>query len=153
MSTSSCPQCEGERACGGYHVYVVELSEEVAGQGPFATMRPDPVRGGGYYYVGSTRHAPACRLAQHQAFARGESGFECGCFGDGEPVWRVFVGQGEAGAPGGTRGNRWAGEFGIGLVWRRYRAWNPLPDRAAAEAKEREIAQDLRDAGHAAYSA
>ena len=149
MGTTCCPDCAGGKACGKYHVYVIELSEEAAGRRGMPPVDRINHPGRQFYYVGMTAHEPKCRLRQHQLWVEGAVEFPCSCFGDEGEVMRKF---GRDGQPG-TRGNRLAGEFGIELVWRLVRELNPLSSQQAGFAEEQRLATILRSKGHGVHQA
>ncbi len=148
MTTSNCPQCTPESRCGNYHVYVIQLKAAVVGVPRFkkanlgmTTQRP-------CFYVGSTKHKPQCRLNQHKRFFAGHDSFECPCGSGKKPRTRFFLNRGPRGK---TRGNRFAGEFGLFLKSEIVADLNPLPTRAKAEALEKQLAEELRDLGHGVW--
>lgn len=100
------------------------------------------------FYVGSTRHKPQCRLNQHKRFFAGHDSFECGCGKGKKPRTRFFLNKGPRGK---TRGNRFAGEFGLFLKSDIVADLNPLLSRKRAEELEHQLAEELRALGHGVW--
>jgi len=148
LPTSNCPLCSADCRCGKYHVYVIQLKGPVAKVPRFKKANPamDGMRP--CFYVGSTRHKPQCRLNQHKRFFAGQDSFECPCGKGKKPRTRFFLNRGPRGR---TRGNRFAGEFGLFLKSEIVADLNPLQTRAEAEALEAQLAEELRDLGHGVW--
>ena len=82
MSTDYCSECEEERGCGNYHVYIIELIREVLedfSRFPYDGDLPPDKK---VFYVGYTAHSPECRYFQHTADQPEDKMFECTCFPD-----------------------------------------------------------------------
>lgn len=70
-----CPDCSGEKACGGVHVYAIELPPEAA-----ADSKLSGKSGGTPLYIGSSRYTEPCLFRQHQASHLREPTYTCTCF-------------------------------------------------------------------------
>ncbi len=148
MPTSNCPECAAETRCGKYHVYVIQLKPAAAKVPRFKKANPGLDSARPCFYVGSTRHKPQCRLNQHKRFFAGHDSFECPC-GKGKAArTRFFFNRGPRGR---TRGNRFAGEFGMFLKSDIVADLNPLPTRALAEKLEQQLGEELRELGHGVW--
>lgn len=165
-----CRHCTDQAACGGHHVYVIELEDAARMHRPWRDRDVDhPARDLGVcLYVGMTAHRVGCRLEQHRAWADDLDGFWCGCFMGGQAVWRPFLGRAArggaapagaeaaeaaeaaaTGAPAGrTRGNRWAGTFARRLRPQFFWRHNPLASQEEALAREAALAEELRGDGY-----
>jgi hypothetical protein len=148
LPTSNCPDCTAEARCGKYHVYVIQLKASVASIPRFKKVNPgmDPARP--CFYVGSTKHKPQCRLNQHKRFFADHNSFDCPCGKGKKNRTRFFLNRGPRGR---TRGNRFAGEFGLFLKSEIVADLNPLSSRAKAEGLEHQLAVELRELGHGVW--
>ena len=89
MATEYCRECEGDRSCNNYHVYLIELDRSVIEKKPdfpFQGKLPDDKK---VFYVGITKHKPECRYIQHTAKRPENKHYLCNCFTD-TPVSRKF---------------------------------------------------------------
>jgi len=150
LPTSNCPLCTAESRCGKYHVYVIQLKNCVTQVPRFKKSNPQMESVRPCFYVGSTRHKPQCRLNQHKRFFAGHDSFECPCGKGKKPQTRYFLNRGPRGK---TRGNRFAGEFGLFLKSEVVLDLNPLPSRKLAEELEHQLADELRALGHGVWQA
>tara|TARA_B100000575_G_C23127912_1_gene653761 strand:+ start:377 stop:796 length:420 start_codon:yes stop_codon:yes gene_type:complete len=135
--------------CGGHHVYVIELADEVIERNKFLKENPhyDNAKRMACFYVGSTRHTVRCRYNQHVQFGDPDmEGFDCACFS--EPTFRYFRGRHPKGK---TRGNRFVGQYHKYLRGRMFKHENPFETKEAAEQREEALAQELRAKGYGVW--
>jgi hypothetical protein len=152
MPDYHCRACTDTAACGGYHVYVIELGDGAELYKPWRDRDvADPARDNGTcLYVGMTAHRPSCRLGQHRNFAEDLATFPCGCFTGGTVVDRPFRHE--------TTGRRTGGNRVVGAHARKLRPqffwkFNPLATQKAALKKEAELAAELRELGYRVHQA
>lgn len=138
-----CPKCSA-RACGKYHVYVVELDPQVLRERRFWRENRGAMRDPECFYVGSTKHSCGCRLGQHVCFAEGEDTYACHC--SGRKRDRKFYHAG-----GRTRGNKYAGKYGRALRPDLFIHLNPMRSRAQALKAEKGVAEFLKSTGAAVW--
>ena len=147
---NSCPDCRPEEACDRYHVYVIELDSAVienGGQDKFREANPNYQTGQSCFYVGSTAHTVECRFDQHKRHADPDTtDFPCDCFG--EKTQRFFLNRHPE---GGTRGNAYAGQYGLALAPQFLPEVHVFDTREEAETREASLADELRDAGYAVW--
>jgi len=151
-----CSECTETRACGNYHVYVIELKKNVLKLEPSFPFKGELARGKRVYYVGMTKHRPYCRYTQHVGKrTKSRKNFVCSCFTD-EPVLRRRKKAGE-----------YVNEYkkkGLALRPKLYSHLNPtvrtdVPNRKGiakelevlAGEEEGELAESLRTDGHAVH--
>ena len=156
--SSDCPECTETRACGNYHVYVIELKKNVLKLESSFPFEGELARGKRVYYVGMTKHRPYCRYTQHVGKrTKSRKNFDCTCFTE-ETVRRLK-----------KKGGRYVREKryrkkGLGLRPKLYSHLNPtvrtdVPRRKniaielenLAKDAERELAESLRADGHAVH--
>ena len=88
-----------------------------------------------------------CRFEQHKRYAYPEhERFPCDCFG--EPTQRFFLNRH---SDGGTRGNSFAAQYGLGLAPQFLPEVHVFDTREEAEAREASLADELRHVGHAVW--
>jgi len=87
-----CPDCADGKACGNFHVYVIELRRSVLGHESNFPFEGDLDEGKNVYYVGQTKHSVECRYKQHVAPRHNLSrtGFCCNCFTE-DAILRPFT--------------------------------------------------------------
>ena len=73
-----CPDC-GEKACGGGHLYVIELEPDAASDTKMLSMNPNGRPGGIPLYVGSTNHTVECNFENGHLGEKGGT-YLCRCF-------------------------------------------------------------------------
>jgi len=93
-----------------------------------------------FYYVGQSAHEPSCRLMQHKRCHGKKIVFECKC--SCGPLTIVK-----------NRSNAYVAEFGTMLRKWKFKDVNPMQSRDDALKMEKEIAENIRLEGHAAYFA
>ena len=137
-----CRNCSQLEACGGFHVYVIELSPAVLENEKFHPDRAGLSSAPRCFYVGQTKHHPACRYKQHRRKRSGKH-FVCECFGAAEKVE----------VTGYNRGNRYVRDYGLkgGLRPEFYLGMNPLQSREESETLERNLATQLIQEGFAVH--
>ncbi len=154
-----CPDCTDRKACGNYHVYVIELKKNVLKLEPSFPFEGELARGKRVYYVGQTKHSVECRYKQHVAprHKKSRTGFNCNCFTE-DIVLMPFRPQN---APG-EYVNEHHKKGGLRPEW--HYDENPAVDnkietypgmmedlRVRAEEEEEDLALDLRAKGHAVH--
>ncbi|GEM_PF-798262 len=144
LPSRHCPECNAEGpACGGVHVYAIELDKVVMEARGFAKNNPDYVVGQPCFYVGETAHRVECRYKQHVA-SDSRQNFLCPCFEeDGEPKLREYD-------PSKRRG-KYVKEYRRRLCPTLYRHLNPVPD-GDGKAAETKLAEELRARGFGVHA-
>ena len=77
-----CDLCTQEETCKKSHVYVVQLSDEIAKKKWFLEANPNYDASKSCLYVGKTTHHPLCRIKMHENCLIGDwegKSYECVC--------------------------------------------------------------------------
>ena len=150
-----CSECRGERSCGNWHVYAIELRHVVLENEPSFPFEGQLSSGGKVFYVGVSRHTPECRYKQHVARRnRHRTQFSCSCFTD-EPVLRPLKKPGKF-------VNQYRKKGGLSPYY--FAHLNPVSRtdgetrpgmmddaKQIAELAEATLANELREDGHAVH--
>lgn len=140
-----CLKCFTSRGCGNYHLYVIELDFELTKNWKFMKPNIHFRKDMDALYVGSTSHSCECRFKQHQLHAKKElDGYCCVC--NGKENYKKFVRAG-----GHTRGNYYAGVYGLRLRPDLFFKYNPIVDQNYSMAMETKLAETLRAKGYAVW--
>lgn len=142
MGTKHCRECELDIPCGKFHVYVIELDQEILSEKRFRDKNPEPPMDNSLpcYYVGYTNHTPRCRFTQHQESV-GQTGpvkHRCDCMNPGNIKER----------------NGWGHQFAEYNKWlkgRMFKINNPFETQDEAKKKEIWLADELRKKGHGVW--
>lgn len=144
-NSSFCPKCFGEKRCGHYHLYVIELDFQLVKNRKFMSKNSLHKNEMDCLYVGVTTHTCECRFKQHQLHAKKQTdGYFCSCFGKEE--FKFFVRSG-----GRTRGSYYPGVYGMRLRSNLFYKYNPIKNKEKAYFMETKLADQLRSQGYAVW--
>ena len=150
-----CTVCNGKRSCDNWHVYAIELRHTVLENEASFPFEGPLGSGCKVFYVGITRHTPVCRYNQHVAKRkRTRTNYTCPCFTD-EPELRPLKRPGKF-------VNRYRMKGGLAPYY--FEHHNPIVRtegetragmlvelKAQAQLLETELAEALREEGHAVH--
>lgn len=108
-----------------YHVYVIRLKDSVMSHKKFQKANPKYQEGKPCYYVGCTGKTPEIRAEEHRTGARNKRG-------------RLY--------------SPIAKEYFDGLRPSKYKKYRPMKTMKQAEAKEKWLAEKLRQQGYGVWS-
>ena len=141
-----CQECREGEPCGHYHVYAMELRQEVLERGWFADANEGYKRGMPCLYIGRTKHLPKCRASQHEHCKTGGwkgKSYTCYCSGSAE----------QNACKISNRGSSKVKEFNT--YWLRgkiFRSHNPQHSNSQNIASEKKLAEDLRSKGYGIWA-
>ncbi len=145
MQNLYCVRCSLHKACGKYHIYVIELDPDIRKNKKFMQKNLRYHSGKACLYIGSTSHTPECRFSQHILHIDKENNqYPCLC--TGKKVFRTFVRSG-----GKTRGGYFPGLFGMRLRPDLFFSFNPISTKKKAMKTEETYAKYLRSQGYAVW--
>lgn len=141
-----CQKCREGESCGNFHVYALELREEVLERTWFANANKGYKRGKPCLYIGRTKHLPKCRVSQHEHCKTGEwrgKRYMCYCSGSAEQNPCKIS----------NRGSSKVKEFNTYLLRGKiFRSYNPQYSNAQNIASEKKLAEDLRAEGYGIWA-
>ena len=149
MPTSHCTKCGKHKKCFKFHLYVIQLDKRILGSKKFLSQNQhiDPKDVKECFYVGETLHKPSCRFKQHKEYFDEKDGYDCWCEARVKNI--PFRGRGRRGK---TKGNYFAGKYGIELRPDLYGSLNPISrNKDDAIKAEKELADKLRKEGNAVW--
>lgn len=142
-----CDLCTAVEPCKKSHVYVVQLSDEIAKKKWFLKANPNYDASKSCLYVGKTSHHPLCRVKMHENCLVGEwedKSYKCVC---------SRYSYGVKNCEYGNRTSQKANPFMKGFLLRKklYKRWNPIVDQLADDAEKR-LSEFLRLKGHGVWT-
>ena len=142
-----CDLCTPEETCKKSHVYVVQLSDEIAEKKWFLEANPNYDASKSCLYVGKTTHHPLCRIKMHENCLIGDweyKSYECVC---------SRYAYGLKSCKEGNRTSQNANPYMEGFLLRKklYKRWNPIVDQLADDAEKR-LSEYLRKKGYGVWT-
>lgn len=142
-----CDLCTQEETCKKSHVYVVQLSDEIAKKKWFLEANPNYDASKSCLYVGKTTHHPLCRIKMHENCLVGDwedKSYECVC---------SRYAYGLKSCKEGNRTSQNANLYMKGFLLRKklYKRWNPIVDQLADDAEKR-LSEYLRKKGYGVWT-
>ena len=142
-----CDLCTQEETCKKSHVYVVQLSDEIAKKKWFLEANPNYDASKSCLYVGKTTHHPLCRIKMHENCLVGDwedKSYECIC---------SRYAYGLKSCKEGNRTSQNANLYMKGFLLRKklYKRWNPIVDQLADDAEKR-LSEYLRKKGYGVWT-
>ena len=142
-----CDLCTEEKTCGKSHVYVIQLTDEIAEKDWFLDANPNYDASKSCLYVGKTTHHPLCRIKMHENCLindwKGKTN-QCVC---------TRYSYGEKNCELGNRTSKNANSFMAGFLLRSklYKRWNPIVDQLEKDAEDR-LTEYLRNKGYGVWT-
>jgi len=158
LNIKYCAECMPGKACGKYHIYIIELEKEVRKNYTFKLENPHlpPEKSVRCFYVGMTRHKPTCRFKQHIEhyphrieYAKDQS-TKPGtmyCYCKGKKQKKIFKPQRGIDF---VWGSKIVGRYGKELRLDLFHEYNPIKLKREAGELEKDIARDLRQSEYGA---
>ena len=147
-----CSKCEKGKPCGQYHLYLMTVDPRIWKSKRKAKFREKNEatyeEGMEMLYVGMSECVPRCRQSKHHNYrAGGEGRWTCYCGNHGKS--NKYGGWWDK--PSTVVKNYLKDGYGL-LRPKLFRNLNPFPSKEAADAAEKQLANDLRELGYAAWA-